>query len=230
MKQLVTPAIILSRTDYGEADRIITLLTPKHGKLTLLARGVRRVKSKLAGGIELFSVSEVTFIKGRGDVGTLVSTRLIKHYGQIISDLNRTMLGYDLIKQLHKATEAETEEPYFELMKTAFEALDDPDLDIQLIKLWFAMQLLRLGGHSPNLQTDTHGQRLEADGHYDFSFDNAAFMPHHHGHFTAMHIKFLRLGFGSTAPQTLQHIQGINRLVEDVSAIVVTMAATYTRR
>lgn len=48
--QQVTDAIILTRTDYGEADRIITLLTPGHGKLRLIAKGVRRIRSKLAGG------------------------------------------------------------------------------------------------------------------------------------------------------------------------------------
>ena len=41
MKQLVSQAVVLSRTDYGEADRILTLLTPDQGKLRLLAKGVR---------------------------------------------------------------------------------------------------------------------------------------------------------------------------------------------
>ncbi|MDB5181251.1 MAG: repair protein RecO, partial [Candidatus Saccharibacteria bacterium] len=113
MKQITTTAIILSRTDFGEADRILTLLTPDHGKLRLIAKGVRRIKSKLAGGIELFSVSDIVYIKGRGDIGTLISTRLIRHYGKIVSDVTRTMLGYDLIKMLNKATEDEPEDDYF---------------------------------------------------------------------------------------------------------------------
>jgi hypothetical protein len=105
MNQLTTQGIILGRTDYGEADRILTMLTPDHGKLRLMAKGVRRVRSKLAGGIELFSVSDVTYIKGRGDIGTLISTRLVRYYKYIVSDINRTMLGYDLIKLLNKVTE-----------------------------------------------------------------------------------------------------------------------------
>ena len=56
MNQLVTDGIVLSRVNYGEADRIIKLLTPEAGKLSLMARGVRKPKSKLAGGIELFSI------------------------------------------------------------------------------------------------------------------------------------------------------------------------------
>ena len=45
-------AIVLRRTNYGEADRILQLLTPK-GKRSVMAKGVRRERSKLAGGIEL---------------------------------------------------------------------------------------------------------------------------------------------------------------------------------
>ena len=48
-----TQAIVLRRTNFGEADRILTLLTPL-GQRGAMARGVRREKSKLAGGIELF--------------------------------------------------------------------------------------------------------------------------------------------------------------------------------
>jgi DNA repair protein RecO (recombination protein O) len=230
VNQLITTAIILSRTDYGEADRILTLLTPEYGKLRLLAKGVRRIKSKLAGGIELFSVSQITFIKGRGDMGTLVSTRLIKHYGRIVSDLERTMLGYDLIKQLNKTTEDEPEPTYFELLQQAFEALDDSSVLTPLIRMWFMMQLLRLGGHEPNLRTDVAGRKLDAIAQYDFQFDDMAFasVPGR-GHFTAHHIKFLRLGFAGNSPVTLQKVQGSADLVAAVAPLIRTMQSTHLR-
>src|SRR4051812_43718179 len=103
MKQILTSGIVLKRTNYGEADRIITFLTPDHGKIRLIAKGVRRVKSKLAGGIELFSVSHLTYIEGKREIGTLISTRLEKHYGDIVKDIDRVQLGYELIKLLDKA-------------------------------------------------------------------------------------------------------------------------------
>src|SRR4051812_44153733 len=108
-QQRVTTGIVLTRIEYGEADRIVTVLTPNDGKLRLMAKGVRRVKSKLAGGVELFSVSSLTYIPGRGDIGTLISSRLETHFGHIVQNIDRTMLGYDLIKLLHKATEDEPE-------------------------------------------------------------------------------------------------------------------------
>jgi len=233
MKQLTTTGIILQRTDYGEADRILVLLTPDHGKLHLLAKGVRRVKSKLAGGIELFSVSHITFLEarsGRGGLGTLISSRLIKHYGDIVKDVNRTMLGYDLIKQLHKATEDEPESEYFTLLEHAFEALNDHGVDVGLIRLWFAIQLLRIAGHSPNLQTDITGAKLHAEQRYVFSFDDMTFAiaPAGQG-MQASHIKFLRLAFQGYQPRVLQQVQGGGELTAALMPLVQAMAQTHLR-
>jgi DNA repair protein RecO (recombination protein O) len=225
MKQLVTTAIILSRTNYGEADRILTLLTPQYGKLSLLAKGVRRVKSKLAGGIELFSVSEVTFIKGRGEVGTLVSTRLIRYYQHIVEDWERTMLGYELIRQLHKITEDEPEPEYFEVLQAAFAALDDKDISLQLIRFWFAAQLLRLSGHTPDLRLDNKGNKLVAGQAYEFSPESMSFVPApEHGRFTADHIKFLRLAFAGNTAVVLAHVQGSDRLVTETQPLAQHLA------
>jgi len=228
MKQLVTTAIVLRRTDYGEADRILTLLTPDHGKLSLLAKGVRRIKSKLAGGIELFSVSEITFIQGRGAVGTLVSTRLLKHYAHIVSDLHRTMLGYKLIEWLHKATEDEPEAAYFELLHHSFAALDEVNIPIELIQIWFAAQLIRLAGHMPNVQTDGKGQKLVEGQHYAFNFEDMAFSSHPgHGTFGASEIKFLRLLFAGTSPKALQQITGSTQLQAAISPLIMSLQTRH---
>jgi len=227
MNQIVTDGIILSRTDYGEADRILTLLTPDHGKLRLMAKGVRRVKSKLAGGIELFSVSTITYVKGRGEVGTLVSTRLVKHYGHIVEDLDRTMLGYELIKQLNKATEDHPEPDYFNLLHRAFEALDDFSIPLDLVHFWFIAQLLRLNGHTPNLQTDVDGHKLQAGALYEFDFEAMCFRQHPSGHFGATQVKFLRLGFTDHVAKTLMQIKGITTLLAEVAPLVQKIQQFY---
>ncbi|MGB4759209.1 MAG: DNA repair protein RecO [Candidatus Saccharimonadales bacterium] len=220
MNQLVTQAIVLTRINYGEADRILTLLTPNYGKIRVMAKGVRRVKSKLAGGIELFSVSEITFIKGKGDIGTLVSSRLKQHHAGIVADINRTMLGYDLIKQLNKATEDECEAGYFEVLQTTFESLADKGVSSQLVQLWFAAQLLQLGGHTPNLQTDAKGQKLMVGIVYSFEFDVMAFSTNQNGKFKADHIKFLRLVFAGNKPTSLVRVQGVSDLTATLLPLI----------
>lgn len=214
MKQLTTVGIILNRTDYGEADRILTLLTPDYGKLSLLAKGVRRVKSKMAGGIELFSVSQLGFIKGRGDIGTLTSTRLAKHYGNIVTDLDRTMTGYDFIKRLDKATEEGVEQEFFDILQQAFGALDDASIPLSVVRLWFDMQLLEVGGRSPNLATDDRGEKLAAEQRYNFNTERMSFQAASGGRYTSDHIKILRLA-RDYSPPVLAHVTGSEDFIKD---------------
>lgn len=229
MKQLLTTAIILSRTDYGEADRIVTMLTPDQGKLRLMARGVRKANSKLAGGIELFSVSQVSYIKGRGEIGTLISTRLVKHYGKIVQNIDRVQLGYAIIKMLNKTTEDQPEPEYFELLEKAFASLDDSTINTRLINLWFQAQLLGQDGHMPNLLSDSSGNNLEAEAIYEFDVDAVAFAPKPDGHFTSDHIKTLRLLFSGNNPKVLSKVAGTDELLADLSPLITLLASTYLR-
>lgn len=231
MQQITTQAIVLSRTNFGEADRIVTLLTPDHGKVSGLVKGVRKPKSKLAGGIELFSVSDITYIPGRGELATVISTRLVRHYAGIVKDLERTNAGYELIKMLHKATEDSPEQEYFALLDTAFASLDDSSIDLQLIRAWFLAQLLKLAGHSPNLQTDIEGYKLAADKTYDFNFDTMSFQSSRAGRdsFGADQIKFLRLLFSDNNPQKLQNVTGAAGLAVHLAGLLRAMLQAQIR-
>ena len=205
--QIITKGIVLARTDFQEADRILTLLTPDHGKLRMIAKGVRRPRSKLAGGIELLSVSDISVLPGRGELGTLVSTRLITHYGQIVTDLHRTMLAYDILKRLNKLTEDVVGEEYFDLLQAALEGLNDLGLDVDLAELWFVMQLLDITGHVPNLVTDAQGKKLLPDQTYQFDYDAIAFVPTLEGAYNPGHVKLLRLCLVAKSPLPLKQIK-----------------------
>lgn len=225
MKQNATEGIILKRINFGEADRIITVITPDYGKLRLMAKGVRRVKSKLAGGIELFSISSITYIPGKRDISTLVSTRLVKHFGSIVGDVHRTMLGYELLKSLDKVTEDETSPEFFDLIETALQALNDHEISLELIEAWFNVRLLDLLGHSPNLQQDVNGQKLEQGKVYEFDFENMAFFEREGAKFNDKHIKILRL-LSTHSPQQITRVSDINELARDCNVLVKTLIKT----
>lgn len=227
MRRFNTQGIVLARTDYGEADRILTFLTPDNGKVKAIAKGVRKQKSKLAGGIELFSVSDLSLIIGRSEINTLISTRLVKHYGQIVKNLERTNQAYEFIKIMEKATEDNPEAAYFNLLKQAFESLDDNSIDLSLIEIWFYAQLLMLAGHSPNLRTQKSGEKLEASKKYDFDFESMAFKPGKA--YNSDQIKFLRLLFSSNPPQVIKKIQGAPNLATQLQQLVHSMLQNYVR-
>lgn len=229
MKQVVTKGIVLTRTNFGEADRIITMLTPDQGKVRLMAKGVRKIKSKLAGGIELFSVSQISYIPGKKDIHTLTSSRLEIHYANIVREVERTMLGYELLKRVNRATEDEAESEYFLLLQQTLQALDQMACPTNRIELWFNVQLLILAGHQPNLATDSSGRKLTANQMYSFDFDEVSFTPSQQGSFTAAHITFMRLLCGVESPLQLQNIAGIDAVFDVSAQLVNSMYSQYIR-
>lgn len=231
MNRFTTSGIILARTNFGEADRILTFLTPNHGKVRAIAKGVRKQKSKLAGGIELFSVSHLTLLVGRSEINTLMSTRLDKHYANIVKQLPRSDAAYEMIRLSNKATEDQPEAGYFNLLKQGFESLDDLSLEPAITQLWFEMQLLKLAGHSPNLHSDSRGTKLASSLSYNFHHEQMHFVAEaaQHGAFSANHIKFLRVGFAAAGPKILGRVNGATELAGATKELIQTMLRTFVR-
>lgn len=194
-----------------------------------MAKGVRKLKSKLAGGVELFSVSSLTYIPGRGDIGTLVSSRLENHFGTIVRDLERTTFAYEALKLLNKVTEDEAEEGYFDILASTLEALDQATLGLVMVRLWLYSQIVQLSGHAPNLTTDKQGKDLSTEAAYDFSLDEMAFDVHPHGVFTAKHIKLLRLALVAKTPVQLAQVQGTSGIAEPLVELARTMVSAKIR-
>ncbi len=185
-------AIVLRRTDYAEADRVLQLLTPK-GRRSVIAKGVRRERSKLAGGIELFSLCDVVVRSGRGELGILTSARLAAFYRHILEEYERMQFGYTALKLVARATETIDEPEWFSVLSQTLEQLNELSVERQLVETWFYLRYAELLGDELNLRTDVTGQRLEADKLYMYDENEKALRPSQQGNIGADHIKFLRL-------------------------------------
>ena len=69
--------IVLRRIDYGETDRILTVLTLEHGKIGVIARGVRKSQSRLASRTDLFTRSRMQLARGRGELDVLTQAETV---------------------------------------------------------------------------------------------------------------------------------------------------------
>lgn len=214
MKSIRTKAIVLRRTNYGEADRIIQILTPDDGMMSVMAKGVRKEKSRLAGGIELFARCDVTVGSGRGDLGILTAARLDIFYSHIMTDYDRLQFGYDAIKQVTKAASTLDDSAFFDLLDQTFASLNDVQIDIRLTKAWFWLQLAILLGVGMNLSTDTNGMKLVEDAAYEFSEADHGFTFNERGSFMSDHIKLLRI-LSAQPPKVAAHVAGANDLIND---------------
>ncbi|TMF69793.1 MAG: DNA repair protein RecO [Chloroflexi bacterium] len=81
-------AVVLRKLDYGEADRIFTLLTRDHGKVGAIAKGVRRQESKLGPSLELYGHIDVLLAKGRGELDVVAQVQRVPGY-RIAGDMER---------------------------------------------------------------------------------------------------------------------------------------------
>lgn len=93
MRSYKTEGIILKRQNFSEADRILTVFTRKHGKIKILAKGVRRIKSRRGPNIELFNQTILFLHRGRNfDILTEAQTQ--NTFPQIRKKLELVGLAY----------------------------------------------------------------------------------------------------------------------------------------
>lgn len=223
MKTVRTKAIVLRRTNFGEADRILQLLTPD-GRRSVMARGVRKEKSKLAGGIELFAISDVVVGEGRGDLGILTSAKLEQFYRHILEDYDRLQFGYQAIKLISRASETVDEPEWFDLLSEILMGLDVLTIPLPLIETWFYARYASLLGHELNLDLDIDGEKLEADVAYRYDAGEQGLRRVESGEITSAHIKLLRLV--ATRPlKVLVQIGGVGALLPHILMVVREHAA-----
>lgn len=185
-------AIVLRRTDYGEADRVLQLLTPK-GRRSVIAKGVRRERSKLAGGIELLAVCDAVIHSGHSGLGVLTGARLDVFYRHILEDYERMQFAYTAMKLIARASEQVDEPEWFTILSRVLAALDDAAIDRQLIEMWFYLQYAGALGEELNVRVDAAGRELCPEKRYSYDPGEKALRVSERGELTADHIKLLRL-------------------------------------
>ncbi|MBR5046264.1 DNA repair protein RecO [Candidatus Saccharibacteria bacterium] len=186
-----TKAYVLRRTNYGEADRILNLITPE-GKMSAIAKGVRKPKSKLAGGVEMFSLVEVNLHRGRGDLMTVTGARMLDYYGKIITNYELLEAATMVLKKINIAAEAVETPEYFTIVDAVLKGLNE-GVDSGLAESWFLLNLLKASGEEVNLYRDERGEKLDASRRYNYLAQESAFAESERGEFGAEEIKLLRL-------------------------------------
>ncbi len=142
-------AVVLRKLDYGEADRIYTLLTRRHGKVGAIAKGVRRSASKLASALELYACVEVQLATGRN---LDVLTQVVRVPGpRLEADVERTAHAAVIAEVADRVTEdRHPVEGVYELTSLALEDLAR-ESQPQRSSAYFLAQALELLGWAPNL-------------------------------------------------------------------------------
>jgi DNA repair protein RecO (recombination protein O) len=144
-------AIVLRRLDYGEADRILTLLSRQYGKFSAIAKGIRKGKARHGSALDLFSHSRMMLAKGRNlDVVAQVERRSdVRH---IAGDVRRTAYACLVAEVVDKVVEdRHPVDDIFDLVLVTLARLDNQARSSRADAAWFLMRVLDLLGYQPQL-------------------------------------------------------------------------------
>jgi DNA repair protein RecO (recombination protein O) len=150
---LKTEAVVLRSIRYGEADRILHLYTPHQGRLSAIAKGVRRASSRFGGRLEPFFRLRIELHEGRGELLTVTGAQTVAGYPKLRTNagaLDAAARACDAVGRLF-----ETGEPHpgvFNLLCHKLSLLDDdPAGATRASALAFRLKLLHAAGLAPQL-------------------------------------------------------------------------------
>src|SRR5207302_684216 len=143
--------IVLRRVDYGETDRILTVLTREHGTIGVIARGVRRPQSRLASRTDLVVRSRMQLAKGRGELDVLTQAEPVGTTPRS-QDARRAACAAlcaeltDRVLETHHA-----DDEIYTLVAAALQACADTERDPRAAVVWFARRMMERLGYAPRL-------------------------------------------------------------------------------
>ena len=151
MKNAETEAILLRLTDYGEADRIVSMFTLEHGKLSGIARGAKRSRRRFAGALEAFAHLKLQLQLGAG-LANLVSADILSIFPGVRAELTKIGFAAYACELVERLTPDEEPNPrLFRLLYCYLERLDLAPVSPS-DRRFFAVNLLKILGYQPLLE------------------------------------------------------------------------------
>ncbi len=140
-------AVILARKNAGEADKILRIVTNEYGKLTVIAKGIRRVSSRRSPHLEVFT--HVRLIMHRGKtMDSITEVETVETFARLRSDLSRIGIGYyfcEIVDTL-LAPHQEQRDVFALLLHALRELETNQSMNLPLFAGKITMELLRILG------------------------------------------------------------------------------------
>lgn len=163
-----TNGIILKRQNFGEADRIVTIMTEDLGKVRAIAKGVRKTLSKMAGHLEPFCLTRLELAEGR-NLNVICGAEVKEPFLEIRNDLAKTSLSFYMAEIIDQMTEeAEPHKEIFYLLQSVLEHANDAQEP--LLISYFELNFLEQMGFRPELFNclKCNSEIEDAVNHFDY--------------------------------------------------------------
>lgn len=145
-----TEGIVLKSMEYEEADKIVTIYTKNYGKITAIAKGVRKTKSKFGSSLEILTHSIFLIYKGR-NIDIVSQTEILESFFSTCKEVIKFAFAANCIEVVNRLTEErEINIGLFNLLKEVLHYLKESN-DPKLLSLSFKWQTMSILGYRPSL-------------------------------------------------------------------------------
>jgi DNA repair protein RecO (recombination protein O) len=145
-KTYKTEAVVLKRINYSEADKIMTLFSKHYGKISCLAKGVRKLKSRKGGNLELFNQVTIFLAKGK-NLDIVTEVQAINTFSNFKKDLYKLALAFQASELVDRITREEQENyQVYNLLIDFLSELDQQNKTAKDMLLDFKIRLLENTG------------------------------------------------------------------------------------
>jgi DNA repair protein RecO (recombination protein O) len=142
--------IVIRSIDYGEGNKILSIFSKEAGKLSVMARGAKKLKSRLTAIAQPFTYGEFVIYKA-GQMGTLNSGEIGNAYQGLREDIHKAAYASYLMELTERTMgENERNAPLFDQLKAALDAIDE-DKDPQIVVHIYELKILAIAGYMPEL-------------------------------------------------------------------------------
>lgn len=150
MREINDDAVVLRTYKSGEADRVVVLWTRHHGKVRVLAKGVRKTTSRMGGSLETLAHVTVDLVKTRGEFYVARHVQHRERLSTLRSSYARISAGYAVVEAIDAIpSDGVPDEEIFDLLARVLLTLDDETFDPALVPASFYFRLLALDGSEP---------------------------------------------------------------------------------
>lgn len=161
-----TQGIILRKTNWGETGQFFSIYTKDLGKIEVVGRGTKKIKSKLNSHLQFFSLVDIAIAKGK-NFSQLTGALLSQNFTNIKSDLVKIALASFGLELVDKLTQPhQPDKKIFDLLLNYLEIIDkESPLEVnnfELIKKHFIIKLTTFLGYQPSAEIITDAIKLDA--------------------------------------------------------------------
>ncbi len=151
-----TEASVLRKMEYRETSQIVTLFTREKGKMAVLAKGARLLKSRFGSSLQPMSYTQVVFYhKPTRGLQTLSESAHVQPFHRISRDLEKISIGWRIVELVYALMEEEQQHPQvFNLLVEILGRLDEADVHAINLLPYFQMRLATVLGFAPDIDRE----------------------------------------------------------------------------